>query len=291
MNLETESAVLAAPAFVSLTRLQMTPIPELVAVRVDRSFQVISRMVWCPLAQFDIASLPRAFVPRLLKFSFALDVSSSRDTLAENSLSRDAEFTAAGSVSKTDPFASLLSSAVPVSCICTSSAFRPRFFRPSASSLESVSRVNFLYANLVLLISCVYGIHCSIVGCHSVSFGIHTIRAVLHPKMNPRFSSVLVPRLNRVTSQSKTTCQSPLHQADDVPSSCTNSLVVDYWLDLSSLRYKPVPAALREVAVSAVVNNSSASSGPGTSLRARSAHPLTSRRSAEHSTCSTSLAL
>ena len=71
--------------------------------------KVITGMVTCPLAQLDIASLPRAFVPRLFKFSFALDVCCSRDTQAENSLSRDAEFATAGLASKTTSSRAFLS--------------------------------------------------------------------------------------------------------------------------------------------------------------------------------------
>ena len=71
-----------------------------------------------------------------------------------------------------------------------------------------------------------------------------------------------------------------------------SSFVVDCWSDLSCLRYKPVPSALRDVAVPAVINSSSASRPviQGLDFELIFA-PLTSRRSAEHSTRSTSVAL
>ena len=99
-----------------LCLFQVTPILELIAVRVDCWYQNCNnhasqgdrRDSYVPLAQLDITSLPRAFVSRLFKFSFALDASCSRDTQAENSLSRGAEFAAAGSASQTDLLTSFL---------------------------------------------------------------------------------------------------------------------------------------------------------------------------------------
>ena len=194
MNMETESAVLATHVFVFFCLFQVTPILELIAVRVDRSYQNCNnhasqddRIVTYPLAQLDITALPRALVSRSFKFFFALDVSCPRDTQVENSLSRDAELAAAGSASKTDLLTSFLSRAVPVSCFLRLEhiAYLKELLSAPLQTLGlfvgNVSHVNLLCADWVLLNIRALGILRGIVGYVSVSFGAHIIRAVLPP--------------------------------------------------------------------------------------------------------------
>ena len=236
---------------------------------------------------------------RLFKLSFTLDVFCSRDTLAENS--------AASSASKPTTSRAFfrvqsqyLASEFRALCVPQGTVLR------ASSDPRSLCGVNLLYADLVLLNIRALGILRGIVGYVSVTFGAHIIRAVHPPQLNSRFSSTQVPHLNRVTSQSHRACRCrPARHRVSVPDTTApvrrraQLLHVFGELFRCRLLVRPVRSGFPQFPQPCGISESLQSStvpvrlGPvvqGLDLELILA-PLTSRRSAEHSTRSTSVAL
>ena len=249
----------------SLRVLQMAPIPELFAVRVDRSYKVattaplkvITGIVTHPLALLDTPLFPKPSCQdfqTLLRFGCVLlPRHPGRDFL-----SRDAASTAAGTVSKADSFAIFFfSRAVPISissALCVpQGTFFPRFYFRPLYGTSAASTFFFSRSAVSLAVSAVSSATTREPRSSHHQFGSPFKNELALP-VDPRASSQscafsVAQHLQMSTCTSRRLRSVTVPNPRRVPARFDKLFVVDCWSDQSGLRCRPVPATLQDVTV------------------------------------------